>query len=138
MNENDKLILVKNGWTIECENPFEIRNEETGDFASGVAAKAVLDSLPKFIDDKEKIDTIIDYLYSCYEAEISLQNVRYIHPMFYNGTFSENNTYQPPVPDKLMTKEELIEKMGNEGEEYRWNTAFQVLFNYISKQNGWK
>lgn len=45
MNENDKLLLKKNGWTIECESPFEIRNDETGDFASGVAAKAVLDGL---------------------------------------------------------------------------------------------
>jgi hypothetical protein len=45
MYENDKLLLEKNGWIIECESPFEIRNEETGDFASGFAAKAVLDSL---------------------------------------------------------------------------------------------
>jgi uncharacterized protein YecT (DUF1311 family) len=43
------------------------------------------------MEDKEKIEKIIDELYSCYEAEISLQNVR-------------------------------------------WNTAFQVLYNYISKQ----
>ena len=84
--------------------------------------------------DKEKIEKIIDELYSYYEAEISLQNIRYIHPMFYNGTFSENNSYQPPEPDKLMTKEEFIEKMNSEGEEYRWNTAFQALYNYISKQ----
>jgi hypothetical protein len=45
MNENDKFILEKNGWTIECESPFEIRNNETGDFASGVAAIIVLDNL---------------------------------------------------------------------------------------------
>ena len=32
MCENDKLLLEKNGWIIECESPFEIRNEETGDF----------------------------------------------------------------------------------------------------------
>jgi hypothetical protein len=29
-------------------------------------------------------------------------------------------------------------KMNSEGEEYRWNTAFQVLYSYISKQiNDW-
>jgi hypothetical protein len=86
------------------------------------------------MEDKEKFKNIIDELYSCYEAEISLQNVRYIHPMFYNGTFCENNCYQPPKPDELMTRDEFIEKMNNEGEEYRWNTAFQVLYNYVSKQ----
>ena len=66
--------------------------------------------------NNETFEMIVDELYSHYEAENSLQNVRYIHPMFYNGTFSENNSYQPPKP-----------------EEYRWNTAFQVLYNYISK-----
>ena len=86
------------------------------------------------MEDKGKFEKIIDELYSCYETEISLQNIRYIHPMFYNGTFSENNSCQPPEPDKLMTKEEFIDKMNSEGEEYRWNTACQVLFNYISKQ----
>lgn len=45
MNENDKLILEKNGWVIECESPFEIRNKETGDFATGFAAKIVIESL---------------------------------------------------------------------------------------------
>ena len=86
------------------------------------------------MEDKEKIEKIFDELYSCYEVEISLQNIRYIHPMFYNGTFCENNCYQPPEPDKLMTRDEFIVKMNSEGEEYRWNTAFQVLYSYISKQ----
>lgn len=45
MNEDDKLILEKNGWIIECESPLEIKNEETNDFASGVATELVLDSL---------------------------------------------------------------------------------------------
>lgn len=45
MNENDELILEKNGWTVECESPFRIRNNETGDFASGVAANVVLNSI---------------------------------------------------------------------------------------------
>lgn len=33
-----------------------------------------------------------------------------------------------------MTKDEFFAKMNNESEEYRWNTAFQVLYDYISKQ----
>mgnify|MGYP007100076494 CR=1 FL=1 len=83
--------------------------------------------------NREKIELIIDELYSYYESENSLQNIMHIHPMFYNGTFSEENSYQPPKPDKLMTKDEFIGKMNNESQEYRWNTAFQVLYNYISK-----
>ena len=86
------------------------------------------------MEDKEKIEKIIDELYSCYETEISLQNVRYIHPMFYNGTFCENNCYQPPMPDELMTRDEFVEKLWSETEEDRWRTSFQVLYNYISKQ----
>jgi len=86
------------------------------------------------MEDKELFEKIFDELYNRYEAEISLQHIRYIHPMFYNGTFSENNEYQPPKPNELMTRDEFIEKMNNESEEYRWNTAAQVLYNYISKQ----
>ena len=86
------------------------------------------------MEDKEKIEKIIDELYSCYETEISLQNVMYIHPMFYNGTFCENNCYQPPIPDELMTRDEFVEKLWGETGEDRWRTSFQVLYNYISKQ----
>lgn len=87
------------------------------------------------MEDIEKIEIIYNELYSCYETEISIQNISYIHPMFYNGTFCENNCYQPPIPDKLMTRDEFINKMNSEDNEYRWNTSFQVLYNYISKQN---
>lgn len=83
--------------------------------------------------DKAIIEEIIDQLYTCYESEISLQTIAYIHPMFYNGTFSENNSYQPTKPDQLLTKEEFIIKLNNESPIYRWNTAFQVLFNYMVK-----
>lgn len=86
-------------------------------------------------EDKEIFEEVIDELYFCYESENSLQIIRYAHPMFYNGTFSENNSYQPPEPEKLMTRDEFIEKMNSEGEEYRWNTACHVLFSYISRQN---
>ncbi len=62
MNENDKLVLEKNGWMIECESPFEIRNEETGDFASGFAAKAILDNLkPKPRKKTCYCGSLIDY-----------------------------------------------------------------------------
>jgi hypothetical protein len=79
------------------------------------------------------IGDIIDELYSYYESEISLQNVVYTHPMFYNNSFSKNNQYHPPKPNELMTKDEFILKMKNESCEYRWNTALQVLYNHISK-----
>lgn len=39
---------------------------------------------------KEKIEKIIDELYHCYEGENAIQLARYLHPMFYNGTYSEN------------------------------------------------
>ena len=86
------------------------------------------------MEDREKIEMLIDELYTYYEGENSFQLTRYLHPMFQNGTFSENNSYQPPKPKKLMTREEFVSKMSNESEEYRWNTALQVLFNHISKQ----
>ena len=37
-------LLESHGWTIECECPFEIRNED-GAFASGEAAQIVVDLL---------------------------------------------------------------------------------------------
>jgi hypothetical protein len=38
--EDDKKLLEKNGWTVECESPFEIRHED-GSFATGQAAMLV-------------------------------------------------------------------------------------------------
>lgn len=86
------------------------------------------------MEDNKIFEIIIDELYSCYETEHCIQNIRHVHPMFYNGTFSEKNSYQPPKPAELMTKDEFVEKLNTESEEYRWNTAFQVLYWYISKQ----
>lgn len=37
-------LLEANGWTVECESPFEIRHQD-GSFATGQAAKAVLAQL---------------------------------------------------------------------------------------------
>ena len=41
---NDIKLLENNGWTVECESPFEIRTEE-GSFARGEAASIVLSNL---------------------------------------------------------------------------------------------
>ena len=38
-------FLEANGWVVECESPLEIRDNETGSFATGCAAKCVLESL---------------------------------------------------------------------------------------------
>ncbi len=45
MNQKDIQFLEENGWTVECESPLEIRHNETGDFASGMAAHYVLDAV---------------------------------------------------------------------------------------------
>jgi len=84
--------------------------------------------------ENEEIEKLTDVLYNHYECENSLQNTMYIHPMFYNETFSENNEYQPPKPEKLMSREEFELKLNSEPLEYRWNTALLVLYNYVSKQ----
>lgn len=42
--EEDEKILEKNGWTLECESPFEIRHED-GSFATGQAARLVMERL---------------------------------------------------------------------------------------------
>lgn len=38
---NTEKMLEKEGWTIECESPFEIRHED-GSFATGQAARYVV------------------------------------------------------------------------------------------------
>ena len=40
----DKKLLKKYGWVVECESPFEISNSE-GSFASGEAAYIILSHL---------------------------------------------------------------------------------------------
>jgi len=44
MKTQDEKILESNGWTIECNSPFEIRHED-GSFATGQAADIVLSSV---------------------------------------------------------------------------------------------
>lgn len=38
-------LLESNGWTVECKSPFEIRHDETGSFATQLAAVAVVNEL---------------------------------------------------------------------------------------------
>ena len=85
--------------------------------------------------EKEISKKLMDHLYNSYVCDHTLREAAYLHPMFYNGTFSEDNCYQPPKPEELMEREEFFEKLLNEDSEYRWNTAFQVLFSYFSKEN---
>jgi len=42
--EEDKKILEKRGWTLECESPFEMRHKD-GSFATGMAARIVMEHL---------------------------------------------------------------------------------------------
>lgn len=41
MDPKEIELLEKNGWTVECESPFEVRHED-GSFATGQAAEMVL------------------------------------------------------------------------------------------------
>ena len=88
----------------------------------------------RIMKNKETIvNEILNELYLQYEAENSMETVRYLHPMFYNGTFSKNNEYQPEKPEPLLTKDEFFDKM-NKNSDFKWGFAFQSLFIYISKQ----
>ncbi|NIQ14787.1 MAG: hypothetical protein GTO02_10430 [Candidatus Dadabacteria bacterium] len=78
-------------------------------------------------------EELINTLYDFYELENSMDNIRYIHPMFYNGTFSENNEYQPPKPDPLMSKEDFTTMLNTTDTE--WNKVIEVLAFYILRQN---
>lgn len=55
MRENDLNLLGANGWAVECESPFEIRHED-GSFATGQAAKIVLDFLMENNDEEVCIE----------------------------------------------------------------------------------
>ena len=67
MKQEDIDILEEDGWTIDCESPFEISREDDNSFARGAAAYYVLDFLhmdnvkePKQYDSVAKLlaDTI--------------------------------------------------------------------------------
>ena len=45
MKEKDIELLKKEGWYIECENPFEIRHKESKSFFQGIYAKEYANDL---------------------------------------------------------------------------------------------
>lgn len=62
-NSYEKLdaLLTRNGWTLECESPLEIRHDESGSFATGFAANLVIDNLRAtavplqlYVDDQQE------------------------------------------------------------------------------------
>lgn len=58
MNQADMQFLEENGWTVECESPLEIRHNETGAFATGMAADYVLDAVRAEIQGPTLFQTI--------------------------------------------------------------------------------
>jgi len=78
-----------------------------------------LDKEQKDREFRQRVNELIDHLYSDYLAEISLQNIAYRHPM--------------PKPEPEMTKEEFISKLHNSSYDDRWNTALQSLLNYTER-----
>lgn len=44
MTDKDFKLLEEAGWTVECEDPLEIRYQD-GSFATGVAAYSVVHNL---------------------------------------------------------------------------------------------
>ncbi len=83
---------------------------------------------------KEIINEVIDELYKFYETQNMIQTIAYVHPMFYNGTFSENNSYQPPEPEKLLTREEFETKFLESNGKSEWQIPFEVLLGYIMRK----
>jgi len=84
------------------------------------------------INNEDIINKALDETYRQYESDHDFRCMLFIHPMFYNGTFSENNSCQPEEPEILLTKEELFVKI-KEDNNSRWGIAFQTLFIYFSK-----
>lgn len=69
MHTTDQQILEYNGWTLECESPLEIRHAQTGSFASGLAATAVIAELrsqvPDHPADSQQISDLADLAALC-------------------------------------------------------------------------
>ena len=83
-------------------------------------------------------ELVIDSVYSFYASDHSLRYVRHIHPMFYNGTYSENNVCQPEEPELLMSKEDFIIMLDDlSGDNNCWRVAYNVLLMHVLKQVGW-
>jgi len=84
--------------------------------------------------DPNMVETL-KQVYECYEVEHSMSINRWLHPMFGNGTYSKDNSCQPPNPGELLTKEEFYNEINTNGEFYKeWGNAITVLYFYISNQ----
>lgn len=71
----------------------------------------------------------IDEVYEYYQTDHSFRTSIYVHPMFRNGTFTKDNSFQPEEPEPLLTREEFESKLIKEP----WHTAVQVMFNHLMK-----
>ncbi len=79
MNKKDEDLLKKCGWTVECENPMEIRHED-GSFASEQAAQYVLVGLRD--EEEESREACVE------EISAAIDNLRQTldrHGYDYNG-----------------------------------------------------
>jgi hypothetical protein len=80
--------------------------------------------------NEEIYDEVIDELYHQYCSEHDMDIMRHIHPMFRNGSFSEDYPI-PEKPEPLMSKEEFS---NNIEDDEKWGLAFDVLVSYIYKK----
>ena len=78
-------LLKENGWTIECESPFEIRHED-GSFASMSAAHSVVEGLRLGAVSGSLRDNLINH---------------------YNALLTKNHKYQMGDDDYGLSTSEL-------------------------------
>lgn len=78
-------------------------------------------------------DEVVNDLYHQYECDHDMDVMRYHHPMFYNGTFCKDNSYQPPEPEPLLSKEEFAKKLESYDHADKWTIGYEVLFSYIAR-----
>lgn len=79
---NEKKLLKKFGYIVECESPFEIRHKKDGSFATGNAAYKVLE----YIKDKVSTDKKI----------LAFANFMGCHSGIYESTDGKQHHYQNP------------------------------------------
>ncbi len=79
MNPEEIEILVRNGWEIECESPFEIRHVD-GSFAKGQAAYYVLEGIRADEEENDEFSRRLIYIdvgkLTPKEAEIVINHYR--------------------------------------------------------------
>jgi hypothetical protein len=60
MDKKTEQKLKKCGWKVECESPLEIRFEDDGAFATGLAAQLVIESLDAAFPDELSLPVPMD------------------------------------------------------------------------------